>query len=118
MVERVDLVHAYGVDPQRRWRSAATGASNLTHVSFGRLSDGRWYAHRTGRGASVEDVQQGACVFAATELGQTLALRLAYRWMREAGGRWWATPAAYDGRGEPTDGLPWVRRGGEWFLEG
>ncbi len=46
-----------------------------------------------------------------------LALRLAYRWMREAGGRWWPTPAAYDNREEPVDGLPWVRRGGEWHLE-
>jgi hypothetical protein len=26
-------------------------------------------------------------------------------------------PAAYDNRQQPTDGLPWGRRGGEWFLE-
>lgn len=108
-MDRVDLTHEYGVDRQRAWRDRATAASNLQRVTFGRLADGRWFADRRERG--------GAYVFTADDQGETLALRLAYRWMREAGGRWWAAPAAYDNRGEPVDGLPWVRRGGEWHLE-
>jgi hypothetical protein len=87
-------------------------------VSFGRLADGRWYAELAGSRNQFEDADQGAHVFAATEGGRTLALRLAYRWMRDAGGTWRPTPAAYNSRGEPVDGLPWVSRGSEWFLEG
>lgn len=108
-MERVDLTHEYGVDARRAWRDRATAASNARRVTFGRLADGRWFASRSG--------EPGAYVFGADDQGETLALRLAYRWMRDAGGRWWPTPAAYDGRAEPVDGLPWVRRGGEWHLE-
>jgi hypothetical protein len=108
-VDRVQLHLEFGVDRQRRWRDRATTASNARFVTFGRLADGRWYADRHD--------YDGAFVFDADEQGRTLALRLAYRWMREAGGRWWATPAAYDNRSQPVDGLPWVRRGGEWHLE-
>lgn len=110
-MDRVDLTHAYGAEPQRCWRSGGTAAPNMVRVSFGRLSDGRWWANRS-------DDTGGAYVYDADQLGQTLALRLAYRWMREAGGRWWPTPASYGPGGrEPADGLPWVRRGGEWHLE-
>ena len=110
-MERVDLTHQYGVDRQRQWRDRATTAPNVRVVTFGRLQDGRWFAHLSGE-------PDGAHVFGADERGRDLALRLAYRWIRKAGGRWWPTPAAYDNRGEPVDGLPWVRRGGEWFLDG
>lgn len=109
-MERVQLHLVHGTDPQRRWRNAATGASQLVHVTFGRLADGRWYADRTREPG-------GAYVFDNSQNGEALARQLAYRWMSEAGGRWWATPAAYDSRAEPVDGLPWVRRGGEWYLE-
>jgi hypothetical protein len=111
VVDRIDLMREYGVDAQRRWRNKGTAAANMTFVTFGKLADGRWYANRS-------DDKAGAYVFSADELGHTLALRLAYRWMRNEGGRWWATPASYGPGGtEPADGLPWVRRGGEWHLE-
>jgi hypothetical protein len=108
-MDRIDLTHEFGVDRQRAWRDRPTAASNLQRVVFGRLADGRWFADAGDR--------EGAYVFNADERGEQLALRLAYRWMRESGRRWFATPAAYDNRSEPVDGLPWVRRGGEWFLE-
>ncbi|MET0492928.1 MAG: hypothetical protein ABW000_07320 [Actinoplanes sp.] len=108
VMERVELHLVEGADPQRCWRNGATGASRLVRVTFGRLGDGRWYANRTG---------EAAYVFDSGKHGEALALQLAYRWMRDAGGQWWATPAAYDARAEPVDGLPWVRRGGEWHLK-
>lgn len=116
-MERVDLIRAHGKHPQRRWRNGRTAGSNVTVVTFGRLRDGRWFAERHGRDADADDKQLGACVYAADELGRTLALRLAYRWMRDLGGQWTASPAAFDARGKAVDGLPWVRRGGEWALE-
>lgn len=108
-MERVDLTHEYGIDRQRAWRDRATAASNAQRVTFGRLADGRWFADCRDR--------DGAYVFGTDEQARELALRLAYRWMEESDRRWSATPAAYDARGEPTDGLPWVRRGGEWHVE-
>jgi hypothetical protein len=116
-MERIDLAHQFGVDRQRRWRNAGSGMSWVVEVAFGRLADGRWYAVLTGSRHQIEDDAQGAHVFAANELGKTLAVQLAYRWMRQAGGNWLPTPAAYDNRGRPADGLPWVARGGEWHLE-
>lgn len=108
-MDRVVLTHEYGVDRQRAWRDRATAASNCRRVVFGRLGDGRWFADQREAG--------GAYVFGADQQGHDLALRLAYRWMGEFGRHWFATPAAYRD-GEPADDLPWVRRGGEWFLEG
>jgi hypothetical protein len=108
-MDRVDLTHEYGVERQRAWRDRATAASNIQRITFGRLDDGRWFCDRHER--------DGAYVFAPDQQGHDLALRLAYRWMQESGRHWFATPAAYDNRSEPVDGLPWVRRGGEWFLE-
>lgn len=107
-MDRVDLIHEYGVDRQRAWRDRATAASNCQRITFGQLKDGRHFADCRDR--------DGAYVFAADQLGHDLALLLAYRWMAESGRHWFATPAGYRD-GEPADGLPWVRRGGEWFLE-
>jgi hypothetical protein len=114
-VDRVELVYETGVDRQRRWRNAGTQSAHLSQVEFGRLADGRWYAWPTGRWAGL-DIHAGAYVFAATERGRDLALRLAYRWMRDAGGTWWPTPAAFDSHHRPVDGLPWKALGGEWYL--
>lgn len=108
-MERIDLTHTYGVDRQRCWRNGATAAPHTVRVTVGQLGDGRWFADLSGE-------PDGACVFGADDRGEQLALRLAYRWMRDAGGEWLPTPAAYDARAEPVDGLPWVRRGGEWHL--
>lgn len=115
-MERVDLAHEFGVDRQRAWRSAASGMSYVVQVGFGRLADGRWYAEMHGHRGRFEDGGRGAHVFTATDLGKTLALRLAYRWMRDAGGTWTPTPAAFDNLGRPADGLPWVASGSEWIL--
>lgn len=113
-MERVDLAYEYGVDRQRAWRDDSSQSAFLTVVSFGRLANGRWYAQRRGWAADGDDRRLGACVFGADAKGKTLALRLAYSWMRE--GQWWPRPAAFDA-GVPADGLPWVRRGGEWVLD-
>jgi hypothetical protein len=115
-MDRVDLVWQFGTDRQRRWRQGGISEWNTTSVQFGRLADGRWFADRSGYLADTEDRQKGACVFSADERGRTLALRLAYRWMSE--GEWRPQPASFDGSGQPTDGLPWRRSGGQWFLDG
>jgi hypothetical protein len=110
-VDRLQLhLEESGVDRQRAWRNAATASSRVVRIVYGRLGDGRWWAERN-------DDKGGAFVFGADEQGATLALRLAYRWMRDSGQVWHATPAGFDAQGRPLDGLPWVRRGGEWHLE-
>jgi len=114
-MERVELVYETGVQRHRRWRNTGSQSPRLVLIEFGRLGDGRWYADRSGHRTPGDD-SRGAYVFDATEQGRTLALRLADRWMGEAGGRWWPTPAAFDNRHEPDDGLPWVAHGGEWVL--
>lgn len=115
-MDRVELAYEYGRHAERRWRDHGSQSPYLVLVTFGRLGDGRWYADLTGyRTAEVHG--RGAHVFGADGQGRVLALRLAYRWMRDAGGRWWPTPASFDDRGDPADGLPWVARGGEWLLE-
>ncbi len=111
-MERVDLTHAYGTDRQRRWRTGAVGAWDTSTVTFGRLSDGRWFAERTGPAAAGDG---DAYVYGADERGHELALALAYGWMR--GGDYRPVPAAFDGDGKPIDGLPWRRSGAEWFLD-
>lgn len=105
-MDRVQLGLEHGVQRQRKWRDRGSQASGLITVTFGRLADGRWWA------AWSRD-HDGAYVFAERER----ALRLAYRWMRDSGRRWWPMPAAFGPDQRPVDGLPWVRRGGEWFLE-
>jgi hypothetical protein len=110
-VDRVDLTWQFGIDRRRRWRNSASQSWGLTYVSFGRLADGRWYAARSRD-------PDGAYVFADDGQGEELALRTAKRLMADAGGSWIATPAAFDHRGNPTDGLPWVASGGEWTLGG
>lgn len=107
-MERVDLAHVYGTDRQRAWRTAGPYWQER-RVEFGRLGDGRWYANDSRDPG-------GAYVFDADELGEQLALRFAYRRMRQEGGDWLPTPAAYDGHGNPTDGLPWKASGRHWYL--
>lgn len=114
-MERVDLARQYGTDRQRRWRRGGAQTWSTTSVTYGRLADCRWFAERCGQGADPDDKALGACVFDAGALGEQLALRLAYSWMRD--GDWRPEPAALDSDGRPVDGLPWVRRGGAWFLE-
>jgi hypothetical protein len=108
-VDRVQLHHEFGLDRRRRWRNGATASSQVVFVSVGRLADGRWWTHRT-RDAD------GAYVFGPGERGEQLALRTAQR-MMDDGKSWLPTVAVYGPDGEPADGLPWVRRGGEWFLD-
>lgn len=110
-MERVDLVWENGVDRQRRWVSGATQGWNHASVTFGRLADGRWFAHRTSPQARGDHL---AYVFGAGEQDEQLALRLAYRWMSE--GEWRPWPAAFGPDGQPLDGLPWMRRGSDWIL--
>lgn len=106
-MERVDLAHQDGVDRRRRW---LTGKAywQERRVTFGRLADGRWFA---------EDSKDpgGAFVFDG-DAGERLALRYAYRLMEASGASWRPIPAAYDGRGNPADGLPWVASGHSWKL--
>jgi hypothetical protein len=105
------------VDRQRSWRNGWTQGPYVTVVVFGRLGDGRWFAERHGRLADDVDRRRGACAFDAHENGRILALRLAYRWMRESGVDWTAMPASFDSDGNPADGLPWIRRGSDWILD-
>lgn len=115
-MDRVDLAQLHGKQRLRAWIQGGPQSSFSTAVSFGWLSDGRWFAERVGYASDADDRQLGACVFSADDRGETLALRMAYRWMTE--GEWRAQPAAFGADGLPADALPWVRRGGEWFLEG
>lgn len=114
-MDRVHLHRVFGTDRQRRWRQGAVAAFDTTEVTFGRLSDGRWFADRAGYEADADDRQQGACVFGTDEQGRQLALRWAYSWMR--GGDWRPQPARFDGSGRPADGLPWLRTGQDWYLK-
>lgn len=111
----MDLARQHGTDRQRRWCCNGTDSPFSRQVESGRLGDGRWYANARGDGLGEQDGRT-AMVFAATDLGRTLALRLAYRWMSDLGGEWTPIPAAYDAQGRPTDGLPWVRSGRHWVL--
>lgn len=115
-MDRVDLTPLDGTDRQRRWRQGGAAEWDTSAVTFGRLAGGRWFAERTGHLSDFEDRQGGACVFGADELGHTLALRLAYSWMRD--GEWRAQPAKFGADAKPCDGLPWQRRGGDWYLPG
>lgn len=101
---------AFGVQRRMRWRNAATASSRVTFVEVGQLADGRWYVDRTRE-------REGAYVFGPDERGRLLAVRTAQRLMDDGHSTWWPTVAAYGPDGEPCDGRPWVRRGGEWFLE-
>jgi hypothetical protein len=114
-VERVDLRWQHGTDRHRRWRRGGSQSWATTSITFGRLADGRWFAYRSGHGADRDDRQQGACVFGVDEQARTLALRLAYSWMRE--GEWRPVPASFGPDARPSDGLRWVRRGADWFLD-
>jgi hypothetical protein len=116
-MDRVDLTGQFGTDRQRCWRSGWAEGPFVTTVTFGKLADGRWFADRRGREGDSDDHRFGACVYAATDLGRTLALRMAYRWMRTSSSCWKAEPATFDTERRPADGLPWVRRGGEWVLQ-
>ena len=111
MVERIDLAHVHGTDRQRKWVSGGQ-TWRASSVVFGQLGDGRWFAEHTGHGARGDE---DAYVFSADNKGRTLALRLAYRWL--AAGDWRPVPAAMGPDGKPVDGLPWVRRGGTWYLD-
>lgn len=114
-MERVDLVHEFGKLPLRRWAHGGQQSYRSTTVSIGRLADGRWYAERHGSQADVDDRQQGACVFADDDRGEVLAGRLAERWMDGDG--WRPVPAQFGPDAKPSDGLAWVRRGADWFLD-
>ncbi|SNY29121.1 hypothetical protein [Paractinoplanes atraurantiacus] len=112
-MERVDLAHVHGTDRQRHWVRGGAQTWDRTSVTFGKLADGRWFAVRLGHGAHGDT---DAYVYGADDQGHLLALRLAYSWMRE--GEWRPEPAAYGSDGQPIDdGLPWVKRGGSWFLD-
>ena len=110
-MDRVDLAQVHGTDRQRKWRRGGQTWRSAS-VTFGRLADGRWFAARTGPDASGDE---DAYVYDDTGQGRTLALRLAYRWLRDGG--WHPVPATLGPDGQPVDGLPWVRRGGEWVLD-
>lgn len=117
-VERVELMYEYGVRRRRRWRNAVSGSAFLVQVSVGQLRDGRWFAQCAGYGIAARYDGEAAYVFDNRTYGEQLAVRLAYRWMRDLGGRWEPTPARYSADGShPDDGLPWRRAGGGWVLD-
>lgn len=111
-MDLVNLTHVHGVDRQRCWRNGPSQSYAARTVTFGRLADGRWWADMRGYGIHGDQ----AYVYGSSDRDRERALRLAYRWMRETGGQWLPTPAAFGPDGRPTDRLPWVKRGGEWFF--
>lgn len=109
MVERVQLYEQHGKQRLRRWRTVRAYGSDSEHVEYGRLADGRWYSD------STRDMG-GAHIYPATEQGERAALEHCYQRMRDTGREYVPVPAGYDATGEPTDDLPWERRGSDWVL--
>ena len=87
-MERVDLAHENGKAPEQSWISGGPQSPFRSTVRVGQLADGRWYAERVGRAASVRDKQQGACVYESGDRGRYFAVATARRWMRTVGGEW------------------------------
>lgn len=86
-MERIDLVHEYGLTRHQRWRTGWEWGPFCTHVEVGQLRDGRWYAQRYGRAATRRDTQEGAAVYRGSH-AEHYARGTARRWMRTIGGEW------------------------------
>lgn len=109
MGERLHLHTVFGVRRLRRWRTTDAYGPFAQWVEYGQLADDRWYCCRSADPG-------GAHVFDTSQTGSGQALQSAYRWMRDSGRQWVPAPAAYDGSGQPVDGLPWVKHGNQWVL--
>jgi hypothetical protein len=86
-VERIDLTRLDGKTRHQTWRRGWVYGPFVTHVAVGELADGRWFAERYGRAASVRDLREGACVYAGPK-AEWYARGTARRWMRTVGGEW------------------------------
>jgi hypothetical protein len=86
-VERIDLAQVYGKTRHQAWRRGWVYGPFVTHVAVGELDDGRWFAERYGRDASVWDKREGACVYSGPD-AEWYAMGTARRWMRTVGGEW------------------------------
>lgn len=86
-VERIDLTRLDGKTRHQTWRHGWVYGPFVTHVAVGELADGRWFAERYGRAASVRDKREGACVYAGPD-AEHYARGTARRWMRTVGGTW------------------------------
>ena len=87
MVERVDLTWLDGKTRHQIWGTRWPLGPFATHVCVGQLADGRWFAERYGRDASVRDKREGAAVYSGRH-AEWYARRTAARWMRTIGGTW------------------------------
>jgi hypothetical protein len=86
-VERLDLTGVHGKDRLAMWRNRWDQGPFVTHVGVGKLDDGRWFAERYGRAASVRDKREGAAVYDGPH-AEHYARATARRWMRTVGGEW------------------------------
>lgn len=84
----MDLTWEHGKVLLRSWRHGWVQSPFVTVVTVGRLTDGRWFAERHGRGAGRRDKREGACVYGVGDRGRRLALDTARRWRRTVGGEW------------------------------
>lgn len=86
-MERVDLARVHGKTRHQIWHNGWPLGPFVTHVCVGELADGRWFAERYGRNASVRDLREGAAVYAGPN-AEWYARATARRWMRTVGGTW------------------------------
>jgi hypothetical protein len=103
MVERVELHLVEGKTRLRAWGNGNPQSWRYKTISVGTLSDGRFWANHTGHqgGAYVVGTEQAADDLVAEWLGD--------------GQDWQPTPAAFNSKGLPDDGMSWYRSGGTWF---
>lgn len=86
-MERIDLTRVDGKVRHATWSTRWALGPFATFVCVGELDDGRWFAERYGRGASVRDLREGAPVYAGPN-AEHYARGTARRWMRTIGGEW------------------------------
>ncbi len=103
MPERIDLAHAFGKKPLRRWRAGTLNGHDERYVAVGLLADGRAYAWHS-------EIDGGAFVYGTEREADALAAG----W-RSDGRKWHPIPASFDSQGQPADGGQGRPHGQTWL---
>lgn len=104
MAERVELhLIESGVHRVRAWATGSPSNWRYRTISVGTLPDGTWWCSHSGHPGGAYLVG-----------GEQAAHHLADEWMAD-GLEWRPTPASFDAKGQPSDGLTWHQSGGDWF---
>ncbi len=101
--DRIDLAHAFGKTPLRRWRAGTLNGHDEVYVSVGRLESGRYWAWHSG-------IHGGAFIYPSEREADVLAAG----W-RSDGRKWHPIPASFDSQGQPADGGQWRPHGQTWL---